>query len=211
MSTFAGLLVGLGNPGAKYEHTRHNLGFMFVDALLAAAERDRRGVSELSGGKFRCLLWKVGLPDGQTWLVAKPQTFMNLSGESVQPLAAWHRLTPERIVVAHDELDLPPGRMRFKIGGGNAGHNGLASITQRLGTPDFYRLRLGIGRPPQPGGETINWVLGHFNSEERMQYPQVLAAALDVFRDFVVDGPDKAVRSANSFRLPVPAKDDKPA
>ena len=138
----AGLIVGLGNPGKQYESTRHNMGFLFVDELL----REAKNVSSMSGDKFRCELWKAALPGSpDQWLIAKPQTFMNLSGECVQPLAAWHRLLPENILVVHDELDIAPGRMKFKKGGGNAGHNGLKSITQRLGTPDFYRLRLGIG------------------------------------------------------------------
>jgi PTH1 family peptidyl-tRNA hydrolase len=198
MSPFAGLIVGLGHPGPQYEGTRHNLGFLFVDALLAAAERDRRPAGALSGGKFRCLLWKAQLQDGRTWLTAKPQTFMNASGECVQALAAWHRLAPDRIIVVHDEMDLPRGRMRFKIGGGNAGHNGLASITQCLGVPDFYRLRLGIGRPPY-SGDAMNWVLGRFSAQEQTLHPKILQAALDVLRDFVPDDPQKAIRAANSF------------
>jgi len=199
MSSFAGLIVGLGNPGSKYEHTRHNLGALFADHLLAEAERGQRSVSELPGGKFRCLLWKVELHDSRIWLAAKPQTFMNLSGESVQPLAAWHRLAPERILAVHDELDLPLGRMRFKIGGGNAGHKGLDSITKCLGTPDFYRLRLGIGRPPHGSGDAANWVLGRFTAEEQPVCLKVLQAAAEVVGDFVLDDPAKAVRTAGSF------------
>lgn len=212
MSSFAGLIVGLGNPGPKYEHTRHNLGFQFVDYLLAATERCQRPISELSGGKFHCLLWKAELPDQKTWLMAKPQTFMNLSGESVAPLAAWHRLTPNRIIVAHDELDLPLGRMRFKIGGGNAGHNGLDSITQYLGTPDFYRLRLGIGRPPYGSSDTINWVLGRFNTGEQAVCLKVLHAAGEVLSDFILDGSAKAIRTANSFNaVPQPPAENSDA
>lgn len=206
MSTFDGLIVGLGNPGPKYAGTRHNLGFALVDALLEAAGRDGRAVREQSGSKFRCLFWRVELPDRQEWLVAKPETFMNLSGESVQPLAAWHRIAPDRILVAHDELDLPPGRMRFKFGGGNAGHNGLTSITQRLGTPDFYRLRLGIGRPPH-GGETVNWVLGHFSATERAGINELLPAAVEVVHTFARSGLEATTRKAGGFRLPEPDKD----
>lgn len=202
MHTLAGMIVGLGNPGPKYEATRHNFGFLLVDRLIEAAEKDRRAVSEQSGGKFRCLLWKATLPDGRSWLLVKPQTFMNVSGECVQPLAAWHRIAPSHILVAHDELDLPFGRMRFKIGGGNAGHNGLASISQRLGTPDFYRLRLGVGRPPHEGADTVNWVLGRFNLEEQALCPRVLDAAVVVAHTFVTEGAERATRSANSFRLP---------
>ncbi len=203
MSTIDGLIVGLGNPGPKYAGTRHNFGFMLVDALLEAAERDRRAVREQSGARFRCRFWKVELPEGREWLAAEPETFMNLSGDCVQPLAAWHRIPPERILVAHDELDLPPGRMRFKRGGGNAGHNGLASITQRLGTPEFNRLRLGIGRPPH-GGETVNWVLGRFSAEERAAATALLPAAVEVVHAFAASGLEAAMRRAGGFRLPEP-------
>ena len=201
MATFDGLIVGLGNPGSRYEGTRHNFGFMLVDALADDAERNRRPIREESGSKFRCRLWRVELPDGGTWLMAKPETFMNLSGECVQPLAAWHRIEPAQILVLHDELDLPTGRMRFKRGGGNAGHNGLASITQRLGTPDFYRLRLGVGRPPH-GGETVNWVLGHFFAEERPALALVIPEAVKVVHDFAARGAEAATRRAGGFRVP---------
>ena len=201
MSTFDGLLVGLGNPGPKYAGTRHNLGFMLVDSVLEAAVRERRAVREQSGAKFCCRLWRLELPGGREWLVAAPETFMNLSGESVQPLAAWHRIAPDQILVAHDELDLAPGRMRFKCGGGNAGHNGLESIAQRLGTVGFNRLRLGIGRPPR-GGETVNWVLGHFAEADRAAISLVLPAAVDVVHEFAAKGLEAATRLSSSFRLP---------
>ena len=177
----AGLIVGLGNPGKQYESTRHNMGFLFVDELL----REAKNVSSMSGDKFRCELWKAALPGSpDQWLIAKPQTFMNLSGECVQPLAAWHRLLPENILVVHDELDIAPGRMKFKKGGGNAGHNGLKSITQRLGTPDFYRLRLGIGRSPHGGEDTVNWVLGRLSPEAQDAFRKQLPAAFEVVRLF---------------------------
>ena len=143
---YRGVLVGLGNPGPKYDGTRHNTGFLLLDRLLDMAHLDG-SVSEQNGKRFDCELWRVQLEAlGGTWLVAKPLTYMNLSGQCVQPLLAWHKMSPRDLVVVHDELDLPPGALRFKFGGGNAGHNGLKSITERLGTPDFYRLRLGIGQ-----------------------------------------------------------------
>lgn len=151
----SGLIIGLGNPGREYDRTRHNFGFMFIDALLEEAQRNPFARCEqLSGGKKKYDLWRCDIVEGQApWLLAKPQTFMNLSGEAVLAIASFYRVKPAAMVVAHDELDLPLGRMRFKMGGGNAGHNGLKSITQCLGTPDFHRLRLGIGKPPA-GGET---------------------------------------------------------
>ena len=129
----------------------------------------------------------------------KPQTFMNLSGECVQPLAAWHRLLPENILVVHDELDIAPGRMKFKKGGGNAGHNGLKSITQRLGTPDFYRLRLGIGRSPHGGEDTVNWVLGRLSPEAQDAFRKQLPAALEVVRLFAEGNIPAATHAANAF------------
>lgn len=213
--SFAGLIVGLGNPGRQYEETRHNLGFLTVDALL----REARAVSPLSGGKFRCELWKAELPPPEgagrgrqtsgpafsaspvgVWLLAKPQTFMNLSGESVQPLAAWHRITADRILVVHDEMDLPPGRMKFRKGGGAAGHNGLKSICERLGTADFYRLRLGTGRSPHGGADTVNWVLGRPDTNERAAFERMLPAALQVIFLFAAGDMDAAARQANGYR-----------
>ena len=163
---FGGVVVGLGNPGNQYAGTRHNCGFAFVESLLDHARREGGQVQSQNGGKFSCELWRLrydGLPGD--WLAAMPQTFMNLSGQCVQPLLAWHKIRPDQLVVVHDELDIPAGELRFKKGGGNAGHNGLKSITQLLGTPDFYRLRIGIGRPPQKG-DVINWVLGRPCSED---------------------------------------------
>jgi PTH1 family peptidyl-tRNA hydrolase len=193
----AGLIVGLGNPGRDYAHTRHNLGFMFVDHLLRHVAEQGAPVAELSGGAFHCRLWRFAR-SGAVWLAAEPQTFMNMSGECVQPLAAWHRLQPSRILVVHDELDLPCGRMRCKIGGGNAGHRGLISIAQRLGTPDFYRLRLGIGRPA-PGADAVCRVLGRFSQDERSLCSRMLDAGLDVALAFIDDDPAAAVRLANGF------------
>ena len=193
-----GLVVGLGNPGKEYELTRHNMGFLFIDELL----RELRNVSSQSGDKFRCQLWRGEFPGIQgQWLLAKPQTFMNLSGECVQPLAAWHKIPPERILVVHDELDLEPGRMKFKKGGSNAGHNGLKSITQRLGTPDFYRLRLGIGRSPYGGGDTVNWVLGKIPSADREVFLKMVPTAIEVVRRFAAEEMEAATREANGFRI----------
>ena len=184
---YNGVLVGLGNPGSRYEGTRHNYGFAVVDALVDFAQR--HGAAEsLNGGKFSCELWRIRLKElGGVWLAAKPQTFMNLSGQSVQPLLAWHKLRPSDLVVAHDELDIPAGEMRFKLGGGNAGHNGLKSITELLGTPDFYRLRLGIGRPPHKGDVT-NWVLGRAQGDDAEQMLQAVPAALDTLLAFADKG-----------------------
>ncbi len=202
---YAGLLVGLGNPGRRYEGTRHNMGFAVLDALLDAADRSGR-MEKLSGNKFKCELWRCTLPDSERWwLAAKPQTFMNLSGESVQPLMAWHRIAPDALIVIHDELDLEPGRLRFKIGGGNAGHNGLKSITQHLGTPEFHRLRIGIGRPPVRGDVT-GWVLGRPGSDAALLLPDVLRAAVRTVHLFADKGAAAATQYANSARPTSPLR-----
>lgn len=191
-----GMIVGLGNPEPKYFETRHNLGFLVVDELVS-----RNGASSLAGGKFKADLWKTRIAGGD-WLLVKPQTYMNLSGESVQPLAAWHRLQPQQILVIHDDLDLAPGRMKFKKGGGNAGHNGLKSITQMLGTPDFYRLRLGIGRPQV--GEVIGWVLGRLSPAERLAFETMLPTIRQFMDQFAAGEVGAATRTANGYSLEEP-------
>ncbi len=202
---YTGVLVGLGNPGPRYDGTRHNCGFALVSALLELAERED-GLNGLNGGKFSCELWRVRLPQlGGVWLVAMPQTFMNLSGQCEQPLLAWHKLKPEQLKVAHAEQDIPVGVVRFKGGGGNAGHNGLKSITELLGTPDFYRLRLGIGRPPHKGDVT-NWVLGRPDAEDAAKLRASLPVALDTLFAFAGKGLEAAVRMARKADSPKPPK-----
>lgn len=196
---YKGLLAGLGNPGRQYEDTRHNLGFFLIDFLLADAARNGR-VESLPGARFKCELWRCTLgANNGWWLAAKPQTFMNCSGESVQPLLAWHKLKPENLVVLHDELDILPGYVRFKTGGGNAGHNGLKSITQQLGTPDFHRLRMGIGRPPFKGDVT-NWVLGRPSLEESKAWLAMLPEALRTLEIFSRRGTSEAAAFALKVR-----------
>ena len=194
---YNGVLVGLGNPGSRYEGTRHNYGFAVVDALVDFAQR--HGAAEsLNGGKFSCELWRIRLKElGGVWLAAKPQTFMNLSGQSVQPLLAWHKLRPSDLVVAHDELDIPAGEMRFKLGGGNAGHNGLKSITELLGTPDFYRLRLGIGHPGDRNLVSA-YVLNKPSAEDRQAIDESVAKSLRGL-PMIMDGEyEEAVRFLHS-------------
>ena len=195
----AGLIVGLGNPGPQYALTRHNLGFLAIDALLECAGR----VSQLGKSGFKADIWQGCLPGSHdTWLFAKPQTFMNLSGEAVQPLAAWYRIEPARILVIHDEVDLPPGRMKCKQGGGNAGHNGLKSLTERLGTPDFWRLRLGVGRSPHAGqgDPMVNWVLGRLTEADLALFTRMTPALRDVVCAFAAGDTTRAVRLANGYK-----------
>lgn len=197
----SGLIVGLGNPGPQYELTRHNFGFLFADAVCQAAQDMVGGRCDaLNTGKKKYELWRCDLVAGQDpWLVAKPLTFMNLSGEAVIAIASYYRIKPSQIIVVHDELSLPLGRMRFKLGGGNAGHNGLKSITQCLGTPDFYRLRLGIGRPEHEGPVT-NWVLGRFATSDTKILENVLNAGLEGLHTFATQGLNATTMKVNSFR-----------
>ena len=158
-----------------------------------------RAPEQLSGSRFNALLWRIQIPRGGVWLVAEPQTFMNLSGDAVQPLMAWYKLKPEQLLVVHDELDLEPGRMKLKKGGSAAGHNGIKSIQQRLGTPDFYRLRVGIGKP-QDREQVISWVLGRFFGPEQEIMEQTFPHVVDAILRFTIDGPERAINVANTRR-----------
>ena len=161
------LVVGLGNPGAEYEDNRHNLGFWFVDRLA----RDLK-VSLAPQGKF---FGHVGRLD-DLWLL-KPSTFMNRSGQAVVALARFYKIMPDEILVVHDELDVLPGVIRLKQGGGNGGHNGLKDIQAHLTTPDFWRLRLGIGHPGERN-EVVNYVLKAPRREEQELIDQAIDRCL---------------------------------
>jgi len=154
------LLVGLGNPGPEYEATRHNAGFWWIDAV-AARLSVRLAADKASAG----LVGRASRPDGPVWLL-EPQTFMNASGRSVAALARFYKITPQEILVVHDELDLLPGQMRLKFGGSHAGHNGLRDIHAQLGSADYWRLRLGIGHPGVKA-EVIHHVLRKPPAAER--------------------------------------------
>jgi PTH1 family peptidyl-tRNA hydrolase len=193
-----GLIVGLGNPGSQYKGTRHNIGFMSTQMLLEEVERGLgRRPEQLSGSKFNALLWRIQIPNGDNWLVAEPQTFMNLSGEAVQPIMAWYKLKPEQLLVIHDELDLEPGRLKLKKGGSAAGHNGIKSIQQRLGTPDFYRLRVGVGKP-ENRDQVVSWVLGRFHGADLEAVEKAFPEIIDAVIRFAVDGPERAINVANT-------------
>ncbi len=157
------LIVGLGNPGAEYEATRHNAGFWWVDEVARLLR-----VSLQPDRAYHGLVARLNRPTeqgGPLWLL-QPMTYMNLSGKSVAPLARFFKILPNEILVVHDELDLPPGQMKLKQGGGNGGHNGLKDIQAQLGTGDFWRLRLGIGHPGVKA-EVANYVLRKPPADER--------------------------------------------
>jgi peptidyl-tRNA hydrolase, PTH1 family len=186
------LVVGLGNPGREHAQNRHNIGFMAVDELArrvgADAFRER-----FSGA------WAKAEIAGEPAVLLEPMTYMNASGESVQPAMAFFKIAPAELLVVHDELDLPFGEARLKLGGGHAGHNGLRSIMDRLGTADFGRLRLGIGRPP-PGyrGEVASFVLSSFDPTERTSLPDLVKTAADTVLDVARRGFPAAMKARNT-------------
>jgi len=159
------LIVGLGNPGADYAHTRHNIGFMVIDELIA-----RHSASKLSSSSFKGECYKF-----QNHFLLKPLTFMNLSGESVVKVKNFYKI--EDVVVIHDDLDLPFGALRFKIGGGHGGHNGLKSIDAHIGK-EYIRVRMGIGKPEHKG-EVVSYVLGKFNTQEQVCLEKFIAHTCD--------------------------------
>jgi peptidyl-tRNA hydrolase, PTH1 family len=173
------LIVGLGNPGPKYEGTRHNIGFMAVDRFA------RRHGMELNQQKFHGRYGK-GHAAGQDVVLLEPQTYMNLSGKSVVPAAKFYDVGPESIIVLHDEIDLAPGVLRLKEGGGHGGHNGLRDIIAQLGSREFKRLRLGVGRPEH--GEVTNHVLGRFRADETPAIDDLLERACDALEILMSEG-----------------------
>lgn len=170
------LIVGLGNVGAEYERTRHNAGFWLVDAIARKA-----GAHFSEERKFHGEVARIRGHDGELWLL-KPSTYMNRSGQAVMALALYFKILPTQILVAHDELDLPPGAVKLKRGGGHAGHNGLRDIQAKLSTADFWRLRLGIGHPRslQMTQEVADFVLHPPSHEHQQQIDGALDRALDV-------------------------------
>lgn len=197
------IIVGLGNPGQEYEKTRHNFGFFVIEALEELCEKNGK-TQLLSGKKDPYILNKVTLPSSfgfsEEIFLLRPLTFMNRSGEAVRQVSSFYRIPPSDTLVLHDELDLPLGRMKLKKGGGNAGHNGLKSIQQCLGTPDFYRLRLGIGRPAQQ--EVYSYVLSKFAKANQSTLEATISGAIEGITLFLLHGETKAQQFCNSFAYP---------
>ncbi len=185
------LIVGLGNPGSEYAQTRHNAGFWWVDQ--AAGELNARLTPDKScfGDIARVSALPPGV-SGPVWLL-QPQTYMNLSGKSVAALARFFKIAPQEILVVHDELDLPPGQARLKKGGGSAGHNGLKDITTQLGSPDYWRLRLGIGHPGDRDA-VADYVLRKPPSAERAMIDEALRRALPALHPLLKGEFDAASR-----------------
>jgi PTH1 family peptidyl-tRNA hydrolase len=166
------LIVGLGNPGAEYQRTRHNAGFWYVDALARAA-----GASWRREREHQCELARARVGAAEVWLM-KPTTFMNRSGAAVQALAAFYRIAPGEMLVVHDEIDLPPGTARLKFAGGHGGHNGVRDVIACLGA-DFWRIRIGVGHPGEKE-QVIGAVLSRAGADEQSLIDTALQRALDV-------------------------------
>lgn len=178
------LIIGLGNPGREYETTRHNVGFRWVDELARLHNLSFKNETKFHGLAAR------GQLHGREMLLLKPQTFMNASGRAVGALAQFYKIAPAEILVVHDDLDLPPGVARLKLGGGHGGHNGLKDIIAHLGTRDFWRLRLGIGHPGERA-EVVNFVLNDPRKEERALIEQAMQHALEI-SDLIIAGKQEA-------------------
>ena len=184
------LVVGLGNPGDKYENTRHNAGFLVVDEL---GERGRFPIQRL---KYKALT-NTAVIGGQGVLVMKPVTYMNLSGEAVGEAARFYKIQPDHVLVISDDVDLPLGKLRIRTGGSAGGHNGLKSVIQHLGTDQFPRLKVGVGGKPHPDYDMADWVLGKLQGEDKQTMDQAAARAADAIECFLRDGPDKAMNRFN--------------
>ena len=191
------LVVGLGNPGPEYAGTRHNVGAMVVDAL-AARHRVRysshRGRADIGQARLGA---PAGAPGGVAAVLARPRGFMNESGGPVSALAQYFKVAPERLVVVHDELDLPFGALRLKLGGGDNGHKGLKSVRRSLGTGDWYRVRVGVGRPPGRM-DPAAYVLRDFSPGERKELGLQLETAADAIETLVTESLDRAQQRFNS-------------
>ena len=182
------LVVGLGNPGADYSETRHNAGFWFCERLAT-----RLAVGLARESRFHGV---VGQARAEAVWLLLPQTFMNRSGQAVGALARFHKIAPAEILVVHDELDIPPGQLRLKFGGGLGGHNGLKDITAHLGSQDFWRLRIGIGHPGDRN-EVVNYVLKPPRKEEAAEIDAAIERALDVWPSIAKGDWNAAVQRAN--------------
>lgn len=193
-SSKAWLVVGLGNPGEKYASTRHNIGFLVAEELAV-----RLGGKFVSN-KYRALVLETRLGVGTNSpkvIIVKPQTYMNDSGNAVAPLAQYFNCSPEQIIVVHDELDIPFSSLRVKMGGGDNGHNGLKSLTQSLGTPEYFRVRVGIGRPTTPQ-DTADYVLEKFNKSEKSIVPGLLMRSCDAIESLISKGLEITQQNFNS-------------
>ncbi len=184
------LAVFLGNPGPKYDFTRHNAGFLVCDTL---AKKKGFSVNRL---RFSALTAQVDL-GGEKVLVMKPQTFMNLSGNAVGQAARFYKIPADHVLVVSDEVSLPPGKIRIRTKGSAGGHNGLKSIIAALGTDAFPRIRVGVGAPPHPDYDMADWVLGVFRDQDALDMQAAAERAAEAVESYIKDGPERAMNRFN--------------
>ena len=184
------IVVGLGNPGDKYENTRHNAGFLVVDELA------RRGNFAVRRVKHKALT-ETTVIGGQGILVMKPTTYMNLSGEAVGDAARFYKIPADRVLVISDDTDLPVGKLRIRKSGSAGGHNGLKSIIQHLGGDNFPRLKVGVGGKPHPDYDMADWVLGKLQGEDKKVFDEAVKRAADAIECLLKEGADKAMNKFN--------------
>ena len=186
----AWILVFLGNPGAKYAGSRHNVGFMTADVL---EKREHIRIDRL---RFKALTAQTEL-GGAKVLLLKPQTYMNLSGEAVRPAAAFYKVPPERVIVVSDDVSLPVGKLRIRLKGSAGGHNGLKSIISCLGTDAFPRVKVGVGAPPHPDYDMADWVLSGFRNQDAEEIAQAVQRAADALTCMIAEGAERAMNQFN--------------
>ena len=184
------IVAFLGNPGLKYNGTRHNAGFMAADAL-----EKKLGVS-INKRRFKALTQTVDI-SGKKVLLMKPQTYMNLSGDAIVQAANFYKVPPERVIVVSDETARPIGRLRIRRGGSAGGHNGLKSVIARLGTDQFPRIRLGVGDKPHPDYDMADWVLSAFKGQDAADMELVAKKAADAVECYITEGADRAMNKFN--------------
>ena len=185
------LIVFLGNPGVKYEGTRHNAGFMTADVMAK-----NKGVA-INRLRFKALTAQCTI-GGESVLLMKPQTYMNLSGEAVEEAARYYKIEPSHVLVVSDEMALPPGRIRIRTKGSAGGHNGLKNIIAHLGTEEFPRIRLGVGEPPHPDYDVKDWVLSTFKNQDAEDMARAAEHAAAAAECYITEGPEKAMNKFNN-------------
>ena len=194
------LIVGLGNPGKKYTNTRHNIGFRCADALVQAHglsyERKKQSKAKYADGTIM----------GKRIMIAKPQTFMNLSGSAVQGLVNFYQIPPEQIIIIYDDLDLSPGTLRIRPKGGTGGHRGMTDIIQKIGTNDFPRIRFGIGRPPERM-DPAAFVLRPFDDDEECMVKETVKRVIKTIDMWLTDGIDMAMNTYNGSADDIAARE----
>ena len=184
------LVVFLGNPGLKYEGTRHNAGFMTADAL------SKKKNIAINKARFQALTAQEDL-GGARVLLMKPQTYMNLSGQAVSQAARFYKIPPEHVLVVSDDVSLPVGKLRIRTKGSAGGHNGLKNIIALLGTEDFPRIRLGVGAPPHPDYDTADWVLSVFRNQDAEDMAATVKRAAQAVECYITEGPERAMNRFN--------------